>query len=395
MRIVPLIFILIISILSVAHSFDDHEVMRHQLVELQRQGIAAGDHVQISDRDLAEAYLVYGNKALAQGDYDTAITHYRAGLSLLPEDGRYQMMLGVSYFRLSDYAQAEIQLFEARRLMPDAVEPKQLLVKVYYQSGQLDQAERLLSEMVEQGDGSQEELDKIRRELAIEMKMEHDINSIFSVKFDGQFHSDIATLTIETLQNAYAEQGSLLNDYPQGGIEVLLYTRDDYDLATGSPPWSAGRFDGKIRIPISSRGLSPLRLRAILHHEYNHFLAMQLSHDRAPAWLYEGLAMVAESRIHQRSIDHLALAAGSGRLIPFEKLDKSFMTLSPEDVPLAYEQSYSFVNYLLDQFGWHTLKDLLLAFGRESSVEKAFASVFNDFGLGYMQLQHEWRAGLQ
>jgi hypothetical protein len=134
-------------------------------------------------------------------------------------------------------------------------------------------------------------------------------------------------------------------------------------------------------------------LKRILHHEYNHFLAQFLSRGKAPAWFYEGLAMLAEGD-RERSLPHLRSALNAGGLLSFSSLEKSFGRFGPEEAYVAYEQSFSFVSYLEQQFGWHTLRDLLEAFSRVETTEKAFASVFNDFGLDYLILLEEWRTDL-
>ena len=350
-----------------------------------------------SPAEQAEAYLITGQKELEAGEVDAAINSFVAGQRLQPEDGRFSLMLALAYQTLSQTELVETHLLEAARLMPSADDPLHLLFRHYYMAGDLAAAEPYLVELIRRHPGDEQltrNLEKLRLEMTVEQEMESDLDNIFTIRIDGALDEEISALAIEALQDAYAEQGSLLNHYPQKQVQVILYLRDDYDMMTGSPPWSAGRFDGKIRIPIAAGALDSTLFQTILFHEYNHFLAQQLSGGRAPAWFYEGLAMVAESSQHQCSLRYLASAVGAGQLVPFSRLEKSFLSLDQEQVSLAYEQSYSFVSYLREQFGWHTLKDLLLAYDQERSTENAFVAVFSGFGLDFNQLVREWESSL-
>ena len=390
-----LLLLLFVSELHAA-PFDDSEAVRQEYDEFRQKGEADGHQPITSDADMVELYLVYAQKALDDGEAGKAFEHLQTGKELAPDDGRFSMLLGHLYSRTGDDVLAESYLRDAVRQLPGSPEPLKLLADHYYRVGQLPDAATALQDLllVSPDDGvALGQLEKIQREIGVEADMVRDVNSIFSIKFDESTHADLADRFVEILQEAYAEQGSLLDFYPQKTIQVILYTRDDYDMTTGAPAWSAGRFDGKIRLPVSRKHVEHTDFRRILHHEYNHFIAQLLSRGRAPAWFYEGLAMIAESGT-TRELLYLPAAYRAGKLMDFSELARSFDRLDAEAAYLAYEQSYSFVNYLLQQFGWHTLKDLLLAFGQQGEVDAAFASVFSDFGLSYAQLQTEWLAGM-
>ncbi len=387
---------ILLPLVSAAATFTPEENLRRQYEEFRGEADRGGHPPLSDDRQLVEAYLVYGQRALEDGDAEAAIRHFRSGRELSPEDGRFSLLLGLAYSRLTDNELAEMHLLEARRLMPASLEPLRLLAAHYYRAGELPQAEEVLVELLRRDpeDGeSGKQLEKLRREIGVEAAMTRDVNAIFSIKFDEERHEELAGRVLEILQDAYAEQGSLLNHYPRETIQVILYTRSDYDMATGAPPWSAGRFDGKIRIPVGTSRVAAADLRRVLDHEYNHFLAQKVSSGKAPAWLYEGLAMIAEG--HPALFpERLAAAAASGGLIGFAELDGSFERLDHDDALLAYAQCHSFVAFLRDRFGWHVLKDLLATYGRGASTREAFASVFEGFGLDYDLLLDEWLGSL-
>ena len=395
-RICTLLVFIGVHTLSSAAPFDDSPALQRQYEEFRQQDDGDDHRPVTNDNDMAEVFLVYGKKALEEGDAETALNHLRAGKELSPDDGRFSMMLGLVYSRIGDNVLAENNLLLAVQLLPETAEPLRLLVDHYYRAGQLPEAaaalQRLL-QLVPEDVANRERLERIQREIGVEADMVRDVNSIFSIKFDESVHAELADRFVDILQDAYAEQGSLLDYYPQKTIQVILYTRDDYDMTTGAPAWSAGRFDGKIRMPISMKHVGRVDFGNILRHEYNHFIAQQLSRGKAPAWFYEGLAMIAAERA-SLTLKYLPSAVRSGGLMDFKGLEKSFDRLDAKSAYLAYEHSYSFVRYLLQQFGWHTLRDILSNFGRGLDVNAAFASVFNDFGLDFEKLQSEWIASL-
>jgi len=392
------VFLLLLYLTTPAHSepFDDRRNTEGQY-EGFRQDAGGGDHKPIgSDQEMVEVYFVYGKNALNSGDYDAAVKYFRSGLALAKDAARFNLMLGLSYLRLGDSVMAEQSLLEARRLLPRTVEPLQLLAKLYYQSGQLAAAEKVLLELVQLAPTDsdvQKQLEQVRREAGVEAGMQRDVNSIFDLKFDDGLSPDLADMVLGLLQDAYARQGSLLDYYPDKSIQIILYQRTDYDMTTGAPPWSAGRFDGKIRLPFSGHNIEPQDLGRVVSPEYNHFLAQQISRGRAPAWFYEGLAMLSEN-IGARELGHLRQALAAGTMKSFADLEESFEQFNRDDALVAYEQSYSFVSYLVEQFGWHTVRDLLLAYAEDMTTVRAFSSVFSDFGLSYEILQREWRAGI-
>ena len=74
------------------------------------------------------------------------------------------------------------------------------------------------------------------------------------------------------------------------------------------PAWSAGAFDGKIRVPVQGVSQNIDQFDQILVHELTHAMIYAVAPRGVPAWLHEGLAGYFEGRdpaLAQRRIQSL------------------------------------------------------------------------------------------
>jgi stage II sporulation protein D len=88
-------------------------------------------------------------------------------------------------------------------------------------------------------------------------------------------------------------QASVRFDEPDGGLDIVInHTTQDFMAATGQPWYAAAATRGAT---IQLQPLAVLQRKRILattlRHEYAHFVIETISHDKAPRWLEEGLAM--------------------------------------------------------------------------------------------------------
>ena len=137
-------------------------------------------------------------------------------------------------------------------------------------------------------------------------------------------------------------------------------------------------------------------LYATLKHEYAHLVLHQaIDHRRLPRWLDEGTAQWVSDGLSeylpalQRAL--LPQAAAAGRLFDLGDLAETF----PHDdqgLQLAYEQSRSFVNYLVRRFGDDALRLLLQSLAAGASPGQAFEEAL---GVRLSAVEAEWRHGLR
>jgi hypothetical protein len=62
---------------------------------------------------------------------------------------------------------------------------------------------------------------------------------------------------------------------------------------------------------------------------------------------------------------------------------------------VAYEQSYSLVNFMVSAYGWPKVTELLQKLGSGLKIADAMARAMGDFGLNYDGVIEEWQAYLK
>jgi len=100
---------------------------------------AYSEHRQILDEQREQA-LERATESALSGDSDQATQDIFAAEQMGASPGRVRLLYGLLAWRREDYAEAEKQLEQARKLMPDSVAPIALLAQVY---GADDQNEKL------------------------------------------------------------------------------------------------------------------------------------------------------------------------------------------------------------------------------------------------------------
>ena len=128
-------------------------------------------------------------------------------------------------------------------------------------------------------------------------------------------------------------------------------------------------------------GISPGNLdwgsRAIAH-ELTHLVVHQVTinpYGDLPSWLDEGLAMYAEGGLESEFVKLLKNAREKNGLISVRSLASPFSAFAEESL-LAYAESHSLVEYLINNYGQAKMFDLLNTFRQGSSYDDALLSVY-------------------
>ena len=117
-----------------------------------------------------------------------------------------------------------------------------------------------------------------------------------------------------------------------------------------------------------------------LWHEIAHVLHLQLTDNRLPRWLAEGMAVYEAARAQPAWDMNLELAMAqaiqNGKALPLRDLDGGF-TQNPQSAMLAYYQSSQIVWFIEQQYGFQRVLDLLPHFRRGAKTAEAVTAVFS------------------
>ena len=350
---------------------------------------------QSIDGLLGQAYIGFGFQLLEAAKYAEAEQAFAEAVDYRSDDPRPWQGQAIANLHQGRNVAAAAALQEALGLTPQDPVLYQLLGRAKYASGDMAGAVSALRQAVDLGSASARDmLAKVEAEWQLEQGMQRDFSSVFQLSYADDGQSELAGSILAVLEDAYADLGAELDFYPEIKVPVLLYTRKEFERVTASPDWAGAVYDGKIRIPIGGLKRMIPELRALLYHEYAHVVIRFLGKGRVPTWLNEGYAELAGRRQHHLDLDELDRAVAAARLLPWDRLNKGFNGLSKEQVLLAYQQSYSFCLFLVDQFGWHLFRDLIVALASGADLAAAFTSAYGDYGLTWQQLQNTWRDSL-
>ena len=192
----------------------------------------------------------------------------------------------------------------------------------------------------------------------------------FSVAFDGRADVPGARASLEVMEAAYRSVGALFDLFPDGPIPVVLYPDRSYEQE-GHVAWSAGVYDGKIRLPSAGANATSLRFRGVLFHEYAHALFQRATGGKGgPAWLNEGYADVAKLVGDPGPAVRCTPDVHSFQL---RALEHSFGRIgNHKQAHLAYLEARHAVEHLVDRHGQAGLRAIF----SELSAGAPFATAF-------------------
>jgi len=170
----------------------------------------------------------------------------------------------------------------------------------------------------------------------------------------------------------------------------LCHTNKEFDERTAqkNDPWVHGRaFPRQNRVVVKAIG--PVRIGKLVAHEILHILLQRKFDEtgaRAPRWLHEGLAKYATGDLPREERQLLGQAATDGKLLHIKELEAAFNG-SPEQVSLAYAQSYTLVDFLASLEGQAGLSGFLEELGNVGEVDRALVRAYR---MPISQLEREW-----
>jgi tetratricopeptide (TPR) repeat protein len=267
---------------------------------------------------------------------------------------------------------------------------------VYYVLGEIYYAGNELQKAIENWEIAQHQsprdailskITKAKKELKLDDKLSDKISCNFVLKYD-QDDAYTSELVLHSLVNAYNTLAYDFGWYENSEFTVILYSNEDFTDILNVPSWAAAIYDGKIRIPFQYASLNIDELESIIRHELTHALIHRMAGNNVPAWLHEGIAQYKDGVDDTAVKEVLRQAVASNSLIPISKLKRGFVNFKDNTkVKIAYAESLGFIEYLIDNYGFYTILDILNNFNNYLSLDKLFTSLYH---LSLNQLENGW-----
>ena len=172
---------------------------------------------------------------------------------------------------------------------------------------------------------------------------------------------------------------------PRGPILVEIFPKhDDFAVRNLGLPGLIGALGicfGRVVSMDSPRARPPgeFQWEATLWHELAHVITLQMSNQRVPRWLTEGISEYEEQRAHpewRRDMDlEYAGTLNRGEGIKLRDFNAAFQ--NPKLITLAYYQGSLIVEYLVSTYGDAGINKLLRAYGQGLDTDAALKTALN------------------
>ena len=301
-----------------------------------------------------DVYRTAGELAAHNYRFDEAVTLTRRALSLNPKNPRALADLGTHLLRTGDEPAARVALEESLKLDPfdDKLRPN--LLKM------MDTLDKFVT--VRDGD--------------VVMRLDKGEAPVLQ-----EYAMSLAHQALNTLAARYEFT-------PRGPILVEIFPKhDDFAVRNVGLPGlinALGICFGRVVTMDSPRARPPgeFQWEATLWHELAHVITLQMSNQRIPRWLTEGISVYEEKRARSewgREMD-VAFAGmlNRGESVKLRELNAAFQ--NPKTISLAYYQASLLVEHLVSAYGDAGLRKLVRIYAQGLDTDAALkASLNTDF----------------
>jgi hypothetical protein len=181
---------------------------------------------------------------------------------------------------------------------------------------------------------------------------------------------------------------------PDSPIDLYIYgnTEDMQDAVLYEPGWTGGQAYPENSIVII--GITPNQIewgKRTEAHEMTHVMVGHLAFTclgSIPTWLNEGLAVYGEGGPEGDMRELFDNAVTDNTLISVRSLSGNFSE-DPAKAGLSYSESYSLVNFLIEEYGQEKMLALLRALRDGATVDDALQTTY---GFNIEGLEDAWRA---
>ena len=323
-----------------------------------------------------------GWKALRDGYSDKAASLFGEALTLRPNDPVLLMGAGVAAHERGNQKDAMARLTRAFELNPRLTDAAKLLGRIAFDEGEVDLAIRTYEKALKYAPGDTDlsnGLEALRREAGVHHAFEERRFDRLRVMFEGRAEEALAAQATKVFDSAFFRIGNVLGEYPSNTIVAVLYSEKQFRDITRAPDWSAGQYDGRIRIPVAGAAQTPALFEHVLTHELTHAVIANIVPRGVPTWLNEGLAQYFDGSDPVAARRRMKVVS---RSIPLTALEHGFGHMGAAEAQIAYDESLLAVGVMADRpgFGWTRLLHRL-------ADGQSFADAIVNFGFSYADLE--------
>lgn len=317
-----------------------------------------------------------------------------------PAPGYFLQDLGRLYQGQRKLSHAEVCYRQAIRQMPQLSQPKSELGMLLFQSGRMDEAQRLLDDAFK-ADPYHVRISNMRKVLRVLEGYATVTTPHFVIRADSQLDGVLAKYMAEELERVYADVTAEYGFEPPQRTQIEIYNKARglaghqwFSARMIGLPWlqTIGASTGLI-IALTSPAATqePYNWARVIRHEFVHVVTLQQTDFNIPHWFTEALAVRAEGYPKPKEWDALLVKRFKAKnLKNLDNLHLGFQRAeSREDWDFAYCQSVLYAEFFIERFGDDALPKLLNAYRETRSTDIALQAAFGakkvDVEAGYLK----------
>lgn len=340
---------------------------------------------QVVRRNLCNARQSLADQHARKGDVRTAVRLAESAITADPDNASPLIQTGAYYLRLDDVGRAIDRLEKAIVAKPGDLDAHDLLGQAYYRDNDLSSARAqwdYVLEMEPARPSLRERYDKAFREEAVESDFNKWKSRHFRVSYPEDIPDRLRGRVVSILDKAYVDVGRALGGvFPPPPIQAILYTSEQFSEATQLGEHVGAVYDGKIRAPMtdpSGSWLPDEEIRRRLVHEYVHVVVRNITGDKVPWWVNEGMAETLSHPLNQQDRERLRELFANGRDFRLSTLSSPQLAgkLSPDRLKEAYLQAHATMDLLITRHGKGKAHLLLARFAAGDTEDQALRQIY-------------------
>lgn len=303
--------------------------------------------------------------------YDSAAeaASREAALKFSVRDARVDHLIGRKLSQKYRFAEGAASQRLALEANPDFDEARIQLAQDLLRLGQEDEGWTLAAEARKKDEYNTTVFNLVQLKKSIDQFTTLE-NERFQLRMEKTEAAVYGQQALELLDRAQLVLSERFQFVPQGPIVVEIFPRaDDFAVRTFGIPDVSGFLGvcfGRVITANSpaTRRDNPSNWESILWHEFCHVITLQMTDNRIPRWLSEGISVFEERRVDprwgQRMNADFRDRILAGKVTPVGQLSSAFLKAeSGEDLNFAYYESSMVVEHLVAQFGMEVLVAVL------------------------------------
>ena len=314
-------------------------------------------------------------------DSQACESHREKGLKFWPRNPQVDYLIGRKLSQKYRFAEGAAFQRQALKYDPNYLPAKIQLAQDLLRLGEEQEGWKLADE-VHTGDAYNIEaynLSNLHDHLSEFTTLEAEGFVVRMDKSEADIYGDMVIEFLQEAKTKLCEKYGLQLDKPV--VVELFPNQQDFAVRTFGMPGGEGFLGvcfGNVITANSPKAQRPTNFKALLWHEFCHVVTLNLTDNKMPRWLSEGISVYEELQRDptwgQRMNPEYRGMILSGKLTSIGELSAAFLSPpTPSHLQFAYYESALVVEFIVDRYGLEPLRAILADLAKGEQINDALS----------------------